>query len=102
MTGARKLVAASVTGIEQHRDDPARRGLVHLGADHEMTRVAVSQPTALGLAAGLLLLAPTEVDDVSSATPHKVLSARSPGIPIFVLSRGLQRVYKVELGSTAF
>jgi hypothetical protein len=48
--------------------DPVRGGLAHLGADHEVARVAVGQPAtlslALRLATGALLLTAAEVDDV--------------------------------------
>src|SRR5438445_6559742 len=68
MTEARALVAVGVASIEQCHDDPARFDLAHLGARHEIAHVAVGQPTtlslALRLAAGALLLAATEVDDV--------------------------------------
>ncbi len=70
MTEARALVAGAVAGasIEQRRDDPARFGLAHPGAGREVSRVSVGQPAtlnlALRLAAGALLLATAEVNDV--------------------------------------
>jgi hypothetical protein len=68
MTGAWALIAVGIAGIEQRCYDPVRRGLVHLGAGHEVARVTVGQTATLSLTlrveAGALLPIAAKVDDV--------------------------------------
>jgi hypothetical protein len=44
MTGARALISVGIAGIEQRCYDPARGGLAHLGADHEVARGTLRAP----------------------------------------------------------
>ena len=73
MTGAQALAAVGIARIEQCRDDPSRCSLAQSGAGHEVACVTVGQPAplrpAFRLAAGALLLAATEVDDVEVTHP---------------------------------
>src|ERR1700738_2770599 len=73
MTGARALITVGIAGIEQYRDDPSRGDLAHFGAGREVACVTVGQSAplslALHLAAGALLLATTEVDNVKVSHP---------------------------------
>src|ERR1019366_5179351 len=73
MAGAQALVTVGIAGIEQCRDDPSRRGLAHFGAGHEVPCVTAGQSAplslALRLAAGAVLLATTEADNVKVSHP---------------------------------
>ncbi len=55
--------------IEQCRDDPSRCGLAHFGAGHEVPCVTAGQSAPLSLAAGAVLLATTEADNVKVSHP---------------------------------
>jgi hypothetical protein len=80
MTGTRALIAVGIAGIEQRSYNSVRCGLVHLGAGHEVTRVAVGQTATLSLAlrleTGALLPIAAKVDDVEvSHAAQRTLSA---------------------------